>query len=202
MTEITYIVATRALKCGGTAYELADKFPLDEHMAKGHLDQRVATYVKDVEQIVPLTRAHYERLIIQRPNGTIPRGFTLAELVERGIVDKPVEKPKDRAAASKSSKAAAAEKPQSAPEPKVPALETIAYKDQVIVPVKQGNLTKYEVKNKEGALLREQRFAKVDTAKRFIDGLAPAPEPDTSGAAPGQEKNDGGNLQSESRDAA
>lgn len=188
MTDI-FICAVRELRVKNTIYTFADKFPFDEHVAKGDFEERVGQFVKDSAQIVPLTRYNFDHTIIHRANGTIPRGFTEAELIERGILDGPA--------------------PGAAPTPKAPkkansvkeaikkldGLEPIEHNGYLILPVKQGNFTRFEAQTKDGVTLRESRFMKADGARAFIDGLAKPPEPDTSDqSGSGQEQSHDGNF--------
>jgi hypothetical protein len=185
-----WICATRELKIGKTDYTFADKVDYDDHVKRGDLDDRVGRYIKDVNQIVPLTRLLFERTIIQRPEGTIPRGFTAAELVERGLVDAPEDGAPAKAPprVKKSVKEVAQT---------LKGLDPIPYNGRVIQPVKQGNFVRYEAKTEAGELLRESRFMKVDGAKAFIDGLDAEKQSGNPGPADqsGQENQDGSDVQ-------
>ena len=161
------ICATRELNIGGSGYTFCDRIDLERHIKHGDIEARVAHYATDAHQIIPLTRRAYSTLIVQRAPGTVPKGFTAAELVALGITDpvpgrapEPAVQPKVRA-------------------PKGPKAEPVygelePYKDYFLRSKKVGNWTHIDVLDKDQQLLRAAAFKKRDAAIAFLDGLKPA----------------------------
>lgn len=121
-------------------------------------------------QILPLTPESYAMTNQWRQPDTIGWGWDMDDLVARGLL---TSRQVDRVVAK-----------LTAGEP---------YLGYVIVPVKQGTFTRFEVRSARGDLMRETRFAKVERAREFIDGLPPAEAAATDGAA--EESPDGIHVQ-------
>lgn len=151
--------AIRELILGDVTYTFCDKIDLDRHYEQKDITPQVASHVMQVGQIVPLGRLAYRTLMVQRPAGTVGKGFTIAELVERGILDA------DEGAALESKK----------PVQHTGAIgELEAYGDYFIRSKKIGNFTNYDVLDANQKLLRDKAFRTRDKAIAFLDELAAA----------------------------
>lgn len=160
--EIAFI---NDLRLGDTTLQGGDLFDAARHLSRGAVDERLLGILRNQARIKPLTKENYAIWRARNGPAWVGRGFTEAELRERGIIDPDA----DAAAAKAAAEAKAAEpKERAAREPKG---DPIEYEGCLIQAYQVGRFTNYDVADKDCELLRAKPFKSLDYAKKFIDEL-------------------------------
>ena len=147
MSEIE--IATREIRHAQYVFEPGDRF------RPCAMDERTLYALRTQRQVVPLTPENYANQIARRPLGTIGAGFTEAELIERGIISRPVgEVVKERKQVEATLEGA---------EP---------FLSYFIQPMKRGNFVFYSVLDAQGQLLRPNAFKTIEKAQQFLRELS------------------------------
>ena len=147
MEALIYIVA-RPFKHVERYLDFADRYD----NSKLNLSDMTDRTMKKSGYVVPLTRENYARMIAHRPVGTVGAGFTIAFLLERGIIN-------NDDATAVGDHELGAEK----------------YKGYWIAMKRVNNrFKKFDVLNAANEPMRPKMFNQRDAAAAFIDGLPPA----------------------------
>lgn len=142
-------IATREIRHAQFVFQPGDKF------TPGNMDERTLAALRRQRQIIPLTPENYANNIARRPLGTIGAGFTEAELIERGILSRPVEE-------------AVKERKQTEA-----VLEgTTPFLSYFIKAEKKGPFVFFSVLDAQGELLRPSAFKKREAAEQFLRELS------------------------------
>lgn len=155
-------IAFAELKLGAITLQGGDRFDGSRHLSSGALQERHIDVLRAQAKIKPLTPENYAIWVARNGDNWVGRGFTRAELVERGIIstDAPKAAPKP-----------AADKPKAE---RLPSGDPVDYKGHFIQAFKYSRFTVFEVYNSDLELLREKAFKSLVNAEKFIDELVDA----------------------------
>lgn len=170
MTE-DFIAGSQHLNIGGHKFIVGDRVDVDRWMKSKDLDERTFGILKRQEYIVPLTRERFAVAMARRPAGSPPPvGFTDAYLIEKGIIDAPIERHED------------------APKPRVEPIRKIEFNDNTVqvgrfyrTPHKAGVAPAWTVTDADGNILSPRAFRSTAKADAFIQSLSTGAESSGSG---------------------
>lgn len=191
-TQEIFICGRRDIKITSTQpFEMGDRFDEDGVLKRGEMNESSVRVWKNHGFVIPLTRENYANMIAHRPEGTIGRGFTKAELVTMGIIDADdVATPANQVPVREKAPKPAKEK-RSGPDMTPIRGEAFQHNGHVITTIKQGRFTLWETTNSAGELLRDKNFRKREDAEAFIDDLVARGNSAKSGPQATEQRDDG-----------
>jgi hypothetical protein len=198
-------IVTYRQRVGAADYISGDKIDVAMLAQKGLLNEDVIAGLRKRKEIVEPTVENMKVALARRPHGAPwpPRGFTEAEMEQRGFIEKKADQKPAEPPAEKKAKTNGKELP--------PVIERIELKEDAIPvagnflqPTKRGNLRFFTAAAPDGRILRATLFRSIENGTAWLEELSTAAsQTDTSAEAAekAEESPDGGDVQSGPDDA-